>query len=36
VQDARAIFAQHQPTYARRYLHVAIERLIEPAHALHA
>jgi hypothetical protein len=36
VQDARAIFAQHQPAYARRYLHVAIERLIEPPRALHA
>lgn len=36
VRDARAIFAQHQPAYARRYLHVAIEHLIEPAHALHA
>lgn len=30
VAHARGVFAQHQPSYARRYLHVAIEQLIEP------
>lgn len=30
VQHARTIFATHRPTFARRYLKVAIERLIEP------
>jgi len=30
VAKARTIFARHRPTYARRYLPVAIERIIEP------
>lgn len=30
VKQARTVFAQHRPTYARRYLQVAIERLIDP------
>lgn len=29
VDNARAVFAQHRPHYARRYLHMAIEHLIE-------
>lgn len=31
VNHARNVFEQHRPAYARRYLQVAIERLIEPA-----
>ncbi|HET7932332.1 MAG TPA: hypothetical protein VFL63_13215 [Rhodanobacteraceae bacterium] len=31
VQQARTIFTTHRPAFARRYLQVAIERLIEPA-----
>lgn len=30
VEHARKVFAQHRPKYARRYLHVAIERIIDP------
>jgi hypothetical protein len=30
VAHARTIFARHRPAYARRYLQVAIERIIEP------
>lgn len=30
VAHARSIFARHRPSYARRYLQVAIERIIEP------
>jgi hypothetical protein len=30
VAHARKVFAQHRPAYARRYLHVAIERIIDP------
>jgi hypothetical protein len=29
VEHARRVFAQHRPKYARRYLHVAIERIID-------
>lgn len=31
VAHARAVFAQHPPVYARRYLGVAIERIVEAA-----
>lgn len=31
VEHARKVFAQHRPAYARRYLQVAIERIIDPA-----
>jgi hypothetical protein len=27
------VFAQHGPAYARRYLPIAIERIVENAHA---
>lgn len=30
VAHARAVFAQHRPTYARRYLQIAIEHIVEP------
>lgn len=30
VEQARTVFALHRPDYARRYLQVAIERLIDP------
>lgn len=30
LQHARSVFEQHRPKYARRYLQIAIERLIEP------
>ena len=30
VEHARKVFAEHRPSYARRYLHVAIERIIDP------
>lgn len=30
---ARQVFAQHPPAFARRYLDVAIERIVETAHA---
>lgn len=30
VEQARKVFAQHRPAYARRYLRVAIERIIDP------
>ena len=30
VEHARRVFAQHRPKYARRYLHVAIERIVDP------
>lgn len=30
VEHARKVFAQHRPKYARRYLQVAIERIIDP------
>lgn len=30
VAHARNVFAQHPPAYARRYLHIAIERIVEP------
>ncbi len=33
VRRAREVFERHPPAYARRYLPVAIERLVEPAHA---
>ena len=29
VERAREVFARHRPAYARRYLHTAIERIIE-------
>lgn len=33
VAHARKVFAQHRPAYARRYLHIAIERIIDAAPA---
>ncbi len=30
VAHARKVFAQHRPAYARRYLRVAIERIVDP------
>jgi hypothetical protein len=33
VNRARAVFERHRPAYARRYLNVAIERLVEPPRA---
>ena len=30
VEHARKVFARHPPSYARRYLHIAIERIIDP------
>ena len=33
LDQARRVFAQHGPAYARRYLPVAIERIVENAHA---
>jgi hypothetical protein len=32
VSHARTIFARHPPVYARRYLKVAIERIVAPEH----
>lgn len=33
MKQARRVFAQHGPKYARRYLDVAIERIVENANA---
>ena len=33
LNQARRVFAQHGPAYARRYLPIAIERIVENAHA---
>ncbi len=33
LNQARRVFAQHSPAYARRYLPIAIERIVENAHA---
>lgn len=33
VARARRVFAQYGPAYARRYLDIAIERIVENAHA---
>ncbi|TAN00596.1 MAG: hypothetical protein EPN40_03695 [Rhodanobacteraceae bacterium] len=30
VDQARKVFTQHRPAYARRYLHVAIEHIVDP------
>lgn len=30
VAHARGVFSQHRPTYARRYLHIAIEQIVQP------
>jgi len=30
VNNARKVFARHRPSYARRYLQIAIEHIIEP------